>query len=512
MSVLAVLGGLLLPGAATHASCRCRAVADYAPVWSPDDSEVAYTEAYTNAHVVSLATGEDTITPSPTPDLVRSPDWRLGAAVVNDNARGYELVLVGLGAFVTTVDSAFPSAPAWSPDSERLAYIGADEGLHVFDVFGKDRRLLVAHVSPYWSPAWSPDGSSLAFVSGKDVFVVSAAGGVARNITATLPGTHVEPIWSPRGDALAVNTDYGRAVDIVGLDGTPRLHAESQLPVAYSGLALSWSPGGDKLLYSHRFNPSTDSPGVYVLDTATGAQRQLTAFGIDASYSHDGTAIVFGGSVTIEPNPPDTVDCVGVGIWTIPAAGGTPALVTRTCSATPPTLSIHGPQSVDFGARADLSGATLPGFGDVIDIATSACGRPAPSMVVVAGGGAWSAVLHPKVTTEYTASAGRAQVTTRVEVRPVVVLRQLRGLTFEVQVRGGRSFAGRTVHVELLQHNGKSKLLRRVTLESATRARFRLAARELHPWLESLLVAVPRVATGPCLAPAVSNPLPVSRP
>jgi Tol biopolymer transport system component len=236
--VLAVFGGLLLPGAAVHASCRCRPVAEYAPVWSPDDTEIAYTEAYTNAHVFSRTTGNDSITPSPSPNLVYSPDWREAAAIVNDNARGYLLLLIRPGATVPTVDSAFPTPPAWSPDGLRLAYIGADEGLHVFDEITNATRLVEAHVYPYSSPAWSPDGSSLAFVSGKDVFVVPAAGGAARNVTHAVPGTHVDPVWSPRGDALAVNTDFGRRVVVVGLDGAPRLDTESQLPVAYTASRL----------------------------------------------------------------------------------------------------------------------------------------------------------------------------------------------------------------------------------------------------------------------------------
>jgi hypothetical protein len=78
-----------------------------------------------------------------------------------------------------------------------------------------------------------------------------------------------------------------------------------------------------------------------------------------------------------------------------------------------------------------------------------------------------------------------------------------------VQVKAGSSYAGRTLHVELAQHTGKSKLLRRVTVGKDNRARFRLAPRLLHTYLESLYVAVPRTR---CLAPAVSNELAVSRP
>jgi Tol biopolymer transport system component len=512
VTLLAVLGGLVLPGAATHASCRCRAVADYAPVWSPDDAKIAYTEAYEAAHVASPATGDDSAVAAPTPNVVWAPDWHEAAAVVNDNARGYLLTLVRLGGTLRTLDAAFSTLPAWSPDSRQLAYIGGDEGLYIFDEALNERRLIVAHVNPYWSPAWSPDGSSLAFVSGTDVFVVEAVGGATRDVTQAVPGTHVDPVWSPEGDALAVNTDFGRAIDVIGLDGTVRVHAELELPAAYTGLALSWSPSGDRLVYSHHFDPAPASPGVYELTTATGAQRRLTAFGLDASYSHDGSRIAFGGTVTIEPNPPNTLDCVGVGIWTIPAAGGAPTLVARTCKATSPTVSIHGPRTIDYGEPADLSGGLLPGFGPVVDLGVRPCGRRASSEVAVADGGAWSETVRPAVTTGFAAAVGDTTVSTTVGVRPVVVLRQIGTLTFEVRIRGGRSFAGRTVRVELQQQNGKLRLLRRLELREATRARFGLKRGQLHPWLQSLYVAVPRAATGPCLEPAVSNPLPVSRP
>jgi Tol biopolymer transport system component len=484
-------------------------VADYAPVWSPDDTKIAYTQAYEAPRVVSLATGTDTVIASPTTGLVYSPDWREAAAVVSDNARGYLLALVALGGTVATLDSAFPTQPAWSPDGERLAYVGPDEALYVIRSDGGDRRELAAHIYPYSSPAWSPDGSNIAFVVGNDVFIVPSAGGDARNLTASLQGRHVDPVWSPRGDALAVNSDFGARIDVVGLDGTLRIDAPSQLPVAYSGLALSWSPTGDELVYSHRFDPSNARQGVFALNLPTRVQRRLSFFGIDAAYSHRGDTIALGGTVTIESSLSEPGDCVGVGIWTIPAQGGTPTLVTRTCTDTPPTLSIHAPTSVDFGERADLGGGVLPGSASVVDLDVHACGRRPSAGVAVVDGGAWSTTVYPRVTTEYFASVGQASVKARVVVKPVVVVSEIGRLRYELRIEAGGSFAGRTVHVELRQPTGKSKLLRSIKLVHATRARFHLAARELHPYLESLYVAVPRT---PCLAPAVSNDLPVARP
>jgi WD40-like Beta Propeller Repeat len=442
VTLVAVLGGLLLPGAATHASCRCRPVADYAPVWSPDDAKIAYVEAYENARVITLAEGNDDVVPAPAPNLVYSPDWTKAAAVVNDDARGYLLVLVAPGGTVTTLDSAFPTPPAWSPDGRRLAYVGADEGLYVIRTDGGDRRLVAARIYPYSSPAWSPDGEQLAYVIGKDVFVMG------RNLTAAIPGNHVDPVWSPRGDAVAFSTNFGRRIAVVGLDGVERFDVESELPVAPTQLALAWSPSGATLLYSHHFDPVPPAPGVYELDTATGEQRQLTAFGMDATFSRDGSTIAFGGRTTIEPNPPELADCVGVGIWTIPAIGGTPRLVTRTCKDTPPTLSIHAPPSVDFGTHADLNGSVLPGSAAIVALDVHACGRRPASTVAVVDGGAWSVTAHPTVTTEYLATVGQSSVKTLVAVKPVAVLRTVGELNYEVQIRAGRSFAGRMLHVE----------------------------------------------------------------
>jgi Tol biopolymer transport system component len=298
VAILGLLGGLHLQGDAAHASCRCRAVADYGPVWSPDDSAIAYTQAYESAHVVSLGSASDNVTAAPAPSVVYSEDWSMAAAVVSDGAPDYSLVVFRPdGTDVRRLDRAFQTPPAWSPSGDQLAYIGADEGLYVIRPDGGERRQIAAHVYPYGARAasWSPDGSLLAFVSGKDVFVVSLAGGEPRNVTVGLDGTHVDPAWSPRGDALAIVTNFGADFDFVSSEGRPLFRLESKLPVAHGGISLSWSSDGEKVLYSYRFTPTPGSPGIYEVDTSARTQRLVSPFGIEASYSHDGTRIAFGG-------------------------------------------------------------------------------------------------------------------------------------------------------------------------------------------------------------------------
>jgi hypothetical protein len=227
-----------------------------------------------------------------------------------------------------------------------------------------------------------------------------------------------------------------------------------------------------------------------------------------------------GGSVTIEPNPPDKIDCVGVGIWTVESGGGEPKLVTRTCTDTPPTLSIHAPELLDFGKTATLSGSTLPGSSPTVLVSSRPCDRGASSRIAPVAGGTWLETVAPKVTTEYTVEAATDRLRATVGVRPVVTLRQTGRLAFQVMVKAARSFVGRSVLVELTSgKTGKAVVRRRLRLGSAgrsgtdvvTKGRFRLGASDVRPWTESVSVALPKGSTGPCLEPAVSDPIAVSQ-
>ena len=201
---------------------------------------------------------------------------------------GTELADLGIGA-----------SPTWSPDGERLAWIG-DGGLTVTDDELTPSTVDIGELSngaPYWSPdgtrfavvanedpgaidapvslfvvpvsggeavrltepgyvngiTWSPDGSTLGYttvdLSGESpsrAFFMPAGGGEPRPL---LDGSAVlfPPIWSPAGDAVALVTPEGLA--LAAGDGTG---LSLLVPTASNEIIgeVSWSPSGDWLLYS----------------------------------------------------------------------------------------------------------------------------------------------------------------------------------------------------------------------------------------------------------------------
>jgi Tol biopolymer transport system component len=528
-----VLAGLLIPGAAAqaraHPTCRCAPISDHHPIWAPGDTAIAHALSLDFPHVLDVSSHADRVLKTPTgmSSFAFSPGWSMIAAIVGESdgpgvGRSALVTFRSDGSDVRRLDTSFDTRPAWSPTGDRIAYVGADRALYSVEPDGTDRQRVVSRVHPYGAEAatWSPDGSMLGFSSGRDVFVVPAGGGEARNITEGLDGTHEDPAWSPRGDRIALVTNLGTAIDIVRIDGGPSLHVVSQLPMDYDGTRLSWSPDGQRLLYSHRYSSSQRSRGVYEIDVATGAQRAAAPFGMDATYSHDGTRIAFGGRVTTEPPPPETPDCVGVGIWIVPTAGGRPSLATRHCDSTPPTVSMHAPTPVVYGSGASLFGSLLPGFAPFVRGSAQPCGRRASDQITQANDGFWSRPIEPRVTTVYTAASDIDRATATVVVSPRLVLRQTsHRLTFELQVTAGRSFAGKVVTLVRSVDN-RIVAARRLRLSKARTqpragtlsvARFRVPADRLQrvQWIQARLA---KREAGPCYGPGVSNVLTVVTP
>jgi dipeptidyl aminopeptidase/acylaminoacyl peptidase len=109
---------------------------------------------------------------------------------------------------------AVPSQPALSPDGRTVAYVlrtldhapeqGEDRNVDqlwtVSSTGGDARRLTTGHDDT--APAWSPDGSRLAFLRGGQVHVVSPAGGEPERLTDLALGAGA-PVWSPDGARLA---------------------------------------------------------------------------------------------------------------------------------------------------------------------------------------------------------------------------------------------------------------------------------------------------------------------
>jgi WD40 repeat protein len=134
------------------------------PAWSPDGSTIAVAVQCASPQV-----------PSPCPD----PAEDLGDLVLMDPADGAESAAGSL--------AAIAGGPAWSPDGQRLAFVGADGRGSVQNRDGTGRIQLLNGplIGPDGiAPVWSPDGEWILFKRQSDghLWIVPSDGGDGRDL------------------------------------------------------------------------------------------------------------------------------------------------------------------------------------------------------------------------------------------------------------------------------------------------------------------------------------------
>jgi dipeptidyl aminopeptidase/acylaminoacyl peptidase len=226
-------------------------------------------------------------------------------------------------------DVAIPSQPALSPDGSRVVYVlrtldgDADRNvdqLWTVPVTGGGARPLTAGHGDT-APAWSPDGSRLAFLRDGQVHVLAADGGDPRQVT-DLPLGAGAPVWSPTGERLAftapVDPNRGgplvtRRVDYqadgAGMFGAVRsqVHvldlssgAVRQLTDGDHAGRPAWSPDGRTLAFTRRVGADSDltfRTAVHLVDAEDPKARPRSAAFEDGiastvSFSADGQSLL----------------------------------------------------------------------------------------------------------------------------------------------------------------------------------------------------------------------------
>jgi acylaminoacyl-peptidase len=215
--------------------------------------------------------------------------------IINTDGTGHRPLLSGRQGF---------SAPRWSPDGTRIAYISGAEGSAQLYLRWMDsgQTALLTNLTESPSPvSWSPDGNWLAFT----MFVPKEKEPLAKPPTPPKDAKWAPPakvidsvIYRADGEGF-LESGYTHVFVISAEGGTPRQLTSGDFN--HEG-PLSWTPDGSRILFSANraedweYDPVESE--VFAVTVADGTLTQLTdRDGPDAApaISPDGTQVVYTG-------------------------------------------------------------------------------------------------------------------------------------------------------------------------------------------------------------------------
>lgn len=196
------------------------------------------------------------------------------------NADGTDLAQLTTGFYFDQFSSNY--VPEWSPDGSKIVFItdrhinhtGNNSEIYVMDADGSNQTRLTQNLENEGSPTWSPDGSQIAFIRDNEIHLMDPDGS---NMTALGIGAS-DYSWSPDGSRIVfshVHPDavpdvshnlhccYGShalEISVVNVDGTDQ---ERLTDNAYWDRWPSWSPDGERIVYSYEYDGGMD---IYVMD------------------------------------------------------------------------------------------------------------------------------------------------------------------------------------------------------------------------------------------------------
>ncbi|MDX6586546.1 MAG: hypothetical protein QOI31_1019 [Solirubrobacterales bacterium] len=210
--------------------------------------------------------------------------------------------------------------PAYSPDGKKIAF-NQGSNLWVMDADGTGAHQLAPSL---YQPTWSPDGSKLAVYrtgTPNGIAIINAETGAEINFIPSpagseSAGSYINPAWHPT-DPNKIVVVWSRCCFRDPINFAPRQQTDlvTISPSGGSHTPLTddlkveatpdWAPNGNSLLFTQR--QGTDDPvasvGLFTMPAAGGTKAPLTTTAdLDAVYSPSGSKILF---VRESPSTPE---------------------------------------------------------------------------------------------------------------------------------------------------------------------------------------------------------------
>ncbi|MDQ6665823.1 MAG: S9 family peptidase, partial [Acidobacteriota bacterium] len=272
---------------------------------------------------------------------------------------------------------------AISPDGKRLAYVQAlknkdttesrNKAIYLLDLTRPAKlaqRMAAGDAktpADERAPAWSPDSSRLAFLSdrrksGQLQLYVTGPKGDARKLTS-LTGYLADPRWSPDGRQIAIlftenaprpagplepaTKDNGVVEDKffeqrLALVNVATGQTRSLSPADTYVYEFDWSPDSRNIVYTASKGNGDNNwwiAQLFAIDASNGTVRHLVKPEMQIAiprWSPDGSTIAFIGGLMSDEGS------TGGDVFTVPAAGGTPRDITPGRKASPSWLKWTG--------------------------------------------------------------------------------------------------------------------------------------------------------------------------
>lgn len=169
----------------------------------------------------------------------------------------------GSSPIALTEGSTDDTAPAWSPEGLRLAFVAEGDGnkeIYTMGIDGSNRTNLTNHEADDWTPAWSPDGTELAFSSMRDgnweIYLMWSDGADPIRLTDD-PDSDFAPTWAPDGESIAFASKRDGDWDIYVMDRGGK-NLRKLTDAAGSDLSPAWSPDGKYIAFESNRDGNTE--------------------------------------------------------------------------------------------------------------------------------------------------------------------------------------------------------------------------------------------------------------